>query len=92
MNSRLQIQLIDGGQIALLLVCAPLEPQMYSRDFRQATGEQTLGDCVADDLGAKPPTATWAALKWTEFKKTQETSVILNFAIRHHAAPLAMFQ
>jgi hypothetical protein len=87
MNSQLQIQLIDGGRVALLRVCAPFEPQMNSGDFRQATGEQTLGDYVADNFGAKPPTAAYATLKWTELKKTQETSVILNFAIRHHAAP-----
>jgi hypothetical protein len=57
MNSRLHIQVIHGGQIPLMLVCAPFEPQLNSGDFRQAAGEQTLGDYVADDLGAKSPTA-----------------------------------
>ena len=57
MTSHLQIQLIDGGNIDLMLVYAPFEPQMNSGDFREPAGEQTLGNYIADDLGAKPPTA-----------------------------------
>ena len=57
MSSRLQIQFIDGGQVALMRVCTRFKPQMNAGDFRQTTGEQTLGDYVADDLCAKPPTA-----------------------------------
>jgi hypothetical protein len=92
MTSHLQIQLIDDGNIDLMLVYAPFEPQMNSGDFRLPGGEQTLGDDIADDLGAKAPTTAQPAFKWTELKKTQESSVILKFATPHHAAPFAMSQ
>jgi hypothetical protein len=51
------IQLIDDATSFSRLFAPRFEPQMNSGDFRQATGEQTFGDYVADDLGTKPPTA-----------------------------------
>ena len=50
MNSQLQIQLIDGGRIALLRACAPFEPQMNSGDFRQATGDVSQVSGLTGDL------------------------------------------
>ena len=49
-------QVIDDATSFSCLCALRFEPQMNSGDFREATGEQPFGDCVADDLGTKPPT------------------------------------